>query len=63
MAGRQRMEKGENGVWSYTVALPAPELHTYCFYVDGVRMLDPSNVYMLRDIATYMNYFLVDELV
>ena len=21
MAGRQRMEKGENGVWSYTVAL------------------------------------------
>ena len=60
MAGRQRMEKGENGVWSYTVALPAPELHTYCFYVDGVRMLDPSNVYMLRDIATYMNYFLVD---
>ena len=32
MAGRQRMEKGENGVWSYTVALPAPELHTYCFY-------------------------------
>ena len=36
------------------------ELHTYCFYVDGMRMLDPSNVYMIRDIATYTNYFLVD---
>lgn len=25
-----------------------------------MRMLDPSNVYMIRDIATYTNYFLVD---
>ncbi len=40
--------------------MPSPELHTYCFYVDGMRMLDPSNVYMIRDIATYTNYFLVD---
>lgn len=25
-----------------------------------MRMLVPSNVYMIRDIATYTNYFLVD---
>ena len=54
------MVKGEDGVWTYTTSTPSPELHTYCFYVDGVRMLDPSNVYMIRDIATYTNYFLVD---
>lgn len=54
------MVKGEDGVWTYTTSMPSPELHTYCFYVDGVRMLDPSNVYMIRDIATYTNYFLVD---
>lgn len=54
------MVKGQDGVWTYTTSMPSPELHTYCFYVDGMRMLDPSNVYMIRDIATYTNYFLVD---
>ena len=58
--GQIPMVKGEDGVWTYTTSTPSPELHTYCFYVDGVRMLDPSNVYMIRDIATYTNYFLVD---
>jgi enterochelin esterase-like enzyme len=60
VAGRILMQKGGDGVWTYTTSVPAPELHTYCFYVDGMRMLDPNNVYMLRDIATYTNYFLVD---
>ena len=59
-SGQIPMVKGEDGVWTYTTSMPSPELHTYCFYVDGVRMLDPSNVYMIRDIATYTNYFLVD---
>ena len=58
--GQIPMVKGEDGVWTYTTSTPSPELHTYCFYVDGVRMLDPSNVYMIRDIATYTNYFLVE---
>ena len=58
--GQIPMVKGEDGVWTYTTSTQSPELHTYCFYVDGVRMLDPSNVYMIRDIATYTNYFLVD---
>lgn len=59
-SGQIPMVKGEDGVWTYTTSMPSLELHTYCFYVDGVRMLDPSNVYMIRDIATYTNYFLVD---
>lgn len=58
--GQIPMVKGKDGVWTYTTSMPSPELHTYCFYVDGMRMLDPSNVYMIRDIATYTNYFLVD---
>lgn len=60
VAGRIPMQKDANGVWSYTTSMPNPELHTYCYYVDGMRMLDPNNVYMLRDIATYTNYFLID---
>ena len=57
---RQAMTRDTAGVWTLETPMPAPELHTYCFYVDGLRMVDPSNVYMLRDIATYTNYFLVD---
>ena len=58
--GRKDMTKGNDGVWTYSSAPLSPELHTYCFYVDGIRMLDPQNVYMIRDIATYTNYFLID---
>lgn len=58
--GRKDMTKGNDGVWTYSSAPLWPELHTYCFYVDGIRMLDPQNVYMIRDIATYTNYFLID---
>ena len=54
------MTKDAKGIWSYTSQPLESEMHTYCFYVDGVRMLDPNNVYQLRDIATYMNYLLVD---
>jgi enterochelin esterase family protein len=58
--GRVPMQRDANGVWSYTSDPLESEMHTYCFYVDGVRMLDPNNVYQLRDIATYTSYLLVD---
>jgi enterochelin esterase family protein len=58
--GRVAMQRDANGVWSYTSDPLESEMHTYCFYVDGVRMLDPNNVYQLRDIATYTSYLLVD---
>lgn len=58
--GRAAMTRDEKGVWTYVSSPMNPEMHTYCFYVDGMRINDPSNVYMLRDIATYTNYFLID---
>ncbi len=54
------MTNDGNGLWTYTSQRLEPELYTYCFVVDGLRMTDPNNVYMLRDIATYQNYFLID---
>ena len=63
ISGRGRrapMVKDERGVWSYTTEALQPEMHTYCFHVDGIRMTDPSNVYMCRDIATFTNYFFID---
>ena len=58
--GTVELEKDAQGVWTYTSGVLSPELHTYSFYVDGVRMTDPNNVYMQRDIFTYTNYFLID---
>ena len=58
--GRAAMTRDDKGVWTYVSSPMNPEMHTYCFYVDGMRINDPSNVYMLRDIATYTNYFLID---
>lgn len=54
------MTKGENGIWTYTTDKLDPELYTYSFVVDGLRITDPNNIYMLRDIATYQNFFLID---
>lgn len=60
VSGKTPMTRQANGVWTYHSAVNTPELHTYCFYVDGLRITDPSNVYMIRDIATYTNYYLID---
>ena len=54
------MQNDGNGLWSYTSEKLWSELHTYTFVVDGLHITDPNNVYMLRDIATYQNYFLID---
>lgn len=56
-----QMTKEANGVWTYTTPDPLePELYMYSFNVDGVRTLDPSNVYTVRDVATVTNIFLID---
>lgn len=57
------LERRENGVWEYTTPAPlAPELYMYSFMVDSLRMMDPSNVYMNRDVATVTNIFLIDSI-
>lgn len=53
--------KNNNGVWEYTTTAPlAPELYSYSFVVDSLRMNDPSNVYQIRDVGTITNVFLID---
>ncbi len=54
------MVKGANGVWEYTTPEALnPELYSYSFIVDGFKTTDPNNVYMIRDVATVTNVFLV----
>lgn len=45
------------GIWSYTTPALQGDFYSYSFIVDGMRTLDPSNVYMSRDIATWTNTF------
>ena len=55
------LKEGKNGVWEYTTPAPvAPELYTYTFKVDGRTMIDPSNVYINRDINSLTSLLLVD---
>ena len=50
-----------NGVWEYTTAPLEPELYSYVFKVDGTTTLDPSNIYMYRDVATWSNILIVSK--
>ena len=59
--GSVLMEKDEQGLWTYTTEVLAPELYGYSFSVDGFRTLDPNNAYVSRDIATLTNIFLVED--
>jgi enterochelin esterase family protein len=43
------MTEGEDGVWEYTATNVAPDFYTYTLTVDGIRMLDPSNLQTVRD--------------
>ena len=53
------LERDTAGVWTYTTGTLAPDLYLYNFVVDGVKTLDPSNVYTMRDVATVKNMFFV----
>lgn len=55
-----KMNKGENGIWSCTIPLPAPELYTYNFYVDGVYVLDWANPFIQADGSRQLSVLLID---
>lgn len=58
--GFGEMTRNEQGVWEFTTPPLRSELYSYTFAVDGVRMCDPSNVYINRDVASVMNILIVD---
>jgi enterochelin esterase-like enzyme len=54
-----KMTKDANGTWSVTTAPVLPEMWTYTFSVDGVTMLDPGNMRVVRDTAPRTNALVV----
>ncbi|MFN8241754.1 MAG: alpha/beta hydrolase-fold protein [Bacteroidales bacterium] len=57
--GSAAMTKDEKGVWTYKTDKLPSELYSYSFIADGVRCFDPNNVYMIRDVATLTNVFII----
>lgn len=57
--GVEDLKEGRDGVWTYASAPLTGELYSYSFIVDGMRMMDPSNIYQNRDIATWTNIFTI----
>lgn len=54
------LKEGKEGVWEFTTPEPLkPELYSYSFIVDGLKIMDPSNVYMIRDVASVTNVFII----
>lgn len=59
--GVAQMVKNDQGLWTYTSSPLEPELYSYTMTVDGMRYLDPNNVYVNRDIASMTNIFIVEH--
>ena len=58
--GSVAMTKDEKGLWSYTTAALPSDLYGYSFSVDGLKTTDPNNVYLIRDVASLTNVFIVN---
>ncbi|MCW3787282.1 esterase [Plebeiibacterium sediminum] len=55
------MQKGDNGVWSFTTQVLPSELYRYHFEVDSVRTIDPGNAHVIRDVANISNIFIIED--
>ena len=57
--GSEAMTKDDKGIWSYTTKPLESDLYSYSFLVDGLKNTDPNNVYLIRDVASVFNVFIV----
>ena len=57
--GKALLKKDANGIWSFTSQPLESDLYSYSFIVDGVTNTDPNNVYMIRDVASITDVFIV----
>lgn len=53
------LKKGENGLWEFTSKSLSPELYNYSFIVDGLSTTDPNNPFLIRDVASVTNIFII----
>lgn len=54
------MKLNADNIWEASVPALRSELYSYNFLVDGVKICDPANVYINRDVASVMNIFIIN---
>jgi enterochelin esterase-like enzyme len=57
--GTANLAKDEKGIWTFTTKPIGSDLYSYTVIVDGFKTTDPSNVYLIRDVASVTNVFIV----
>jgi enterochelin esterase family protein len=57
--GVAKLTKGDKGIWTFTSQPLASDLYSYTVLVDGFKTTDPNNVYIIRDVASVFNVFIV----
>lgn len=57
--GTANLTKDEKGIWTFTSQPLASDLYSYTVIVDGFKTTDPGNVYIIRDVASIFNVFIV----
>lgn len=57
--GKADMIKDEKGLWTYTSEALNPELYSYSYLVDGLKVTDPNNPFLIRDVASVTNIFII----
>lgn len=56
---RVSLAKTADGVFSWTSEPLESDFYTYSVYQDGVKIVDPNNVYQNRDVANLINFFII----
>ena len=55
------LQKGDDGIWTFTTPVLPSEFYRYYFSVDDVRTVDPANAHAIRDVANISNVFLIED--
>jgi enterochelin esterase family protein len=51
--------KNDTGLWTLKVGPLEPEIYTYSFSIDGIILMDPANIRVMRDGRRYASMLLV----
>ncbi|MCS5488839.1 esterase [Algoriphagus limi] len=57
--GKVEMTKNDQGVWTFISEVLNPELYNYSFIIDGFKTTDPNNPFLIRDVASSTNIFII----
>ncbi len=57
--GKALMSKDDKGIWTFRSAPLESDLYSYSIIVDGFTTTDPGNAFLIRDVASVFNIFLV----